>query len=124
MDKLDDIGFRGEAISIKSDQEPAIMALKTAIAARRVGVTTPIESPARESQCNGAVEQAVRRWRGQLRTLKMAYEDNINRKLPVSHPLMGWLALWAGEVFSSTRSRSLAGRPTRASRGIGSSTQS
>ena len=99
VDKLDDIGYRGVAISIKSDQEPAIVALKTAIAAKRVGATTPIESPVRESQCNGAVEQAVRRWRGQLRTLKLAYEDNMNTKLPVSHPLMGWLILWAGEVL-------------------------
>ncbi len=99
VDKLDDIGYRGVAISIKSDQEPAIMALKTAIAAKRVGATTPIESPVRESQCNGAVEQAVRRWRGQLQTLKLAYEDNMNTKLPVSHPLMGWLILWAGEVL-------------------------
>ena len=30
VDKLDDIGYRGVAISIKSDQEPAIVALKTA----------------------------------------------------------------------------------------------
>ena len=99
VEKLDDIGYRGVPISIKSDQEPAIMALKTAIAAKRVGVTTPIESPVRESQSNGAVEQAVRRWRGQVKTLKLAYEENMNTKLPVTHPLMGWLVLWAGEVL-------------------------
>ena len=99
VEKLDEIGYRGVPISIKSDQEPAILALKTAIAAKRVGVTTPIESPVRESQSNGAVEQAVRRWRGQLRTLKIAYEENMATKLPVTHPLMGWLVLWSGEVL-------------------------
>ena len=99
VEKLDEIGYRGVPLSIKSDQEPAIMALKTAIAAKRVGITTPIESPVRESQSNGAVEQAVRRWRGQLRTLRMAYEENMATKLPVTHPLMGWLVLWAGEVL-------------------------
>ena len=99
VDKLDEIGYRGVAITLKSDQEPAIIALKRAVAAKRSGVTTPIDSPARESQCNGAVEQAVRRWQGQLRTLKGHYEENMGSKLPVAHPLMGWLVLWAGEVL-------------------------
>ena len=97
--KMDDVGYRGEAITLKSDQEPAIMALKAAVAAKRVGATTPIDSPVRESQCNGAVEQAVRRWQGQLRTIKSHYEENVGAKLPVAHPIMGWLVLWAGEVL-------------------------
>ena len=99
VEKLDNIGYRGVPITIKSDQEPAILALKNAIAARRSGTTTPIDSPVRESQSNGAVEQAVRRWQGQMRTLKSAYEENMNAKLTVGHPLMGWLALWTGEVL-------------------------
>ena len=99
VEKLDNVGYRGEHVTVKSDQEPAIMALKTAVAAKRVGVTTPIDSPVRESQSNGAVEQAVRRWQGQLRTIKGHYEENMGIKLPVAHPLMGWLVLWAGEIL-------------------------
>ena len=49
-EKLDDIGYRGVAITIKSDQETTILVLKTAAAAKRSSVTTPFDSPARESQ--------------------------------------------------------------------------
>ena len=34
VDKLDEVGYRGEAITDKSDQGPAILALKTAVAAK------------------------------------------------------------------------------------------
>ena len=34
-----------------------MLALKKAIAAKRTGVTTSIDSPARESQCNGVLSK-------------------------------------------------------------------
>ena len=95
VEKLDNVGYRGQAITLKSDQEPATLTLKTAVAAKGVGTTTPIGSPVRESQCSGAVEQALRRWQGHLRTIRGHYEENMGVKLPVAHPLMGWLVLWA-----------------------------
>ena len=48
VEKLDNVGYRCEAITQKSDQEPAILALKIVVAAKRVGITTPIDSPVRE----------------------------------------------------------------------------
>ena len=83
VDKLVNVGDRSEAIMMKSDQEPAILALKTAVAAKRIRTTTPIDSPVRGSQCDGAVEQAVRRWQGQVRTIKSHFEENMGMKLPV-----------------------------------------
>ena len=53
VDKLDNVGYRGEAITTKSDQDPAIMAPKTAVAAKRIGPTTIIDSPVRDSKGNG-----------------------------------------------------------------------
>ena len=99
VEKLDSIEYRGQAITLKSDQEPAIKALKMAVAAKRVGSTTPVESPVRESKSNGAVERAIRVWQGQLRTTKNKFEDNTDEHIPVGHPLMGWLVLWAGGVL-------------------------
>ena len=99
VDKMDAIGYRGTPITLKTDQEPAITALKAAVAAKRIGVTTPIESPVRESQANGAAERAVRTWQGQLRTMKNHFEESISHKLAIDHPLMVWLVLWAGEVI-------------------------
>ena len=54
--QLDEAGYRGKDITIKTDQEESVMALNRAIAARREGVTTPIESKVRVSETNGRVE--------------------------------------------------------------------
>ena len=62
--KLDEAGYRGKDITINTDQEESVMALKRAIAARREGVTTPIESKVRVSETNGRVERAIPKWRG------------------------------------------------------------
>ena len=63
-------GCIGEKLTFKSDQEPSIVALKNAIAAATVGETVPIESPVRASKSNGMMENAVKIWQGQLRTIK------------------------------------------------------
>ena len=68
--KLDEAGYSGERVALKSDGEAAITALRNAIAVARVGVTPLIESPVRESKGSGAVESAVRVFAGQLRTFK------------------------------------------------------
>ena len=46
---LDVAGYSNSDITIKSGQEPAILALKAAIAANRSGKTAVIDSPVRES---------------------------------------------------------------------------
>ena len=105
VDRLDNVGYRGEAITIKSDQEPAILGLNIVVAAKRVGTSTFIDSPVRELQCNGAVERAVPRWQGQLRTIKNHHEENMGEKVPVAHPLMGRLALWSDKVLMKFKVR-------------------
>ena len=42
VSKLDFAGYRGQRVALKSEGEPAIVALKTAVAATRVG-TTPCD---------------------------------------------------------------------------------
>ena len=55
---------------MKSDKEPSILALQKAVSAERVGETVPIESPVRASKSNGRMENAVKVWQEQLRTVK------------------------------------------------------
>ena len=98
--KIEEAGYGGVPITIKTDQEPAIMALKRAVAIRRQAVTTPIESPVRESKSNGAVERAVRTWQSQFRTLRHQLEANLDAKLEMSHPLVEWLVIWAADLLS------------------------
>ena len=52
-------GHCGERVTLKSDGEVSIVALKNAISASRIGKTGLIESPVRESKANGAAEAAI-----------------------------------------------------------------
>ena len=55
VDKLEANGYAGGPVTIKSDQVPAMMKLKQAIAVRRKAETPLIGSPVRESQANGRI---------------------------------------------------------------------
>ena len=44
-----------------------------------------------ESQSNGAIERAIQSIEDQLRTLKLALESRIGKRIPMSHPVMTWL---------------------------------
>ena len=66
VDKLDASGYRGVSISLKSDNEPSILAFKNAVAIRRKTETSLLESPVRESKSYAHVERAVRTWRDQF----------------------------------------------------------
>ena len=113
--KLDEAGYRGQRISLKSDEEPAIMALKRAIAAERSGPSALIASPVRESKSNGAVEKAIQSWQGQFRVIKHHLEHKFGlhakgEKLPISHPILGWMVVWAAELLMKFKKRSSDGR--------------
>ena len=69
--KLEEAGYRGMPVTIKTDQEESIMALKRAVAGRRNSQTAMIESKVRVSKSNSDVERAIRKWRGQFRKLKI-----------------------------------------------------
>ena len=57
VSKLDASGYHGVDISLKSDNEPSILALKNAVAVKRSGGTSLLESPVRESKSNAHVER-------------------------------------------------------------------
>ena len=54
---IEEAGHRGESISIKTDQEEAIMAVKRAVIARREAPTIPLEPKARVSHPNPLIER-------------------------------------------------------------------
>ena len=57
VDKLEDSGYGGNGITVKSDQEESICELRRAIAAIRKGGTTPIHSPVRCLKSNCCIEK-------------------------------------------------------------------
>ena len=81
------------------------MALKSAIAANRTGMTAMIGSPVRESKANGAAEGAVRIWQGQFRTLRHDFERCLGKPLATDNVLFGWLVVWTSEILLKYRIR-------------------
>ena len=100
VSKLDASGYHGVDISLKSDNEPSIMALKDAVSIKRKGGTSLLESPVRESKSNAHVERAIRTWRDQFRTLRHYSERRFGKKIPRDSALMSWLVSWSSEVLN------------------------
>jgi hypothetical protein len=84
---LDQSGYQGQKLTMKTDQEPAILALKRAVSAERVGETVPIEAPVGASKSNGMMENAVKLWQEQLRTIKHDVESRFKKKIEVDSVL-------------------------------------
>ena len=66
---IDNLGYRDVAIQIKSDQEMAIVAVQEHIRLHRTGPTILTNNPVGESECNGRVRNAIRRFKEKTRTL-------------------------------------------------------
>ena len=60
----------------------------------------PINSPLEESECNGRVENTIRRIQEKTRALRHAVEQGIKEKLQDDAPIMVWLVRWSAESIS------------------------
>ena len=96
----DNSGFKNATIQLKSDQEPSIVQLQTAIQQQRDTPIIPVNSPVSESESNGRVENAVRRVQEKVRTLRSQVEGNIKQKIQDNAPIMAWLVRRAAELIS------------------------
>ena len=96
---LNNTGYENSRIQLKSDQEPSIVALQTAIQEFKTGVI-PINSPVGESESNGRVENAIRRVQEKVRVLRHQVEQNIKEPIDDNAPIMAWLIRWAAEFIS------------------------
>ena len=81
IERLEGVEHVGEKVAPKADQEPYLLVLKGAISINREGETCPIESPARESKANGAIDRSIRTWQGQMRALKSCFEARVGKRL-------------------------------------------
>ena len=74
---LDNNGMKDAKTQLKSDQEPAIVNVQTAIQELRPGMVIPTNSPVGESQSNGRVENAIKTIQEKTRTLRHQVEHGI-----------------------------------------------
>ena len=94
---LEDSGHVSE-LTLQSDQEESILALKGLIATVRTARTAMVESQVRVTRGNAKVERAVRTWREQFRKIKLHLETQTNKRIPLQHPMVPWLVEWAGNI--------------------------
>ena len=75
--------------------------LKQAIAVRRKAETPLIKLPVRESQANGPIERAIRKWQAQLRTMRHHLESRLGNQIDNGSAIMEWLIVWTADMLST-----------------------
>ena len=85
---------------MKSDVEPAIVAVREALARCHGGRVTPEQPPKGEHQANGLAEVTGRHVRDQVRVMKLHLQKRLGRKVPEDEPVMAWMIRWAGMAMS------------------------
>ena len=96
----DNSGMNEIRIILKSDQEPAMTSVQAAVQEIRPKEVMPVNSPVGESECNGRVENAIRRIQEKTRALRHALEHGIKEKTQEDAPIMAWLVRWSAELLS------------------------
>ena len=76
-DDIEEFGYGGAPVRIKSDQEPAIVDVQRAVIAKRGNAPTiPVNSPVGDSQSNGRVENAIKKVRNMVKTIFQVWSQD------------------------------------------------
>ena len=82
---------------MKGDQEAAIKAAMERVGAARPGVRTrPAHSPVGSSGSTGVVERAVQEVQGQVRTMRLAAEEQFRATFGEEHGVLAWMVEFSG----------------------------
>ncbi len=104
-------------VVLKSDQEPSIAELKTAIKRKFEGEAAMEESPVKDSRSNGMIEGAIREVQGMTRTLKDQIEHNTGMSIGSEHALIPWLIQHAGHLITCYKTQKDGRSPYQRLRG-------
>ena len=85
---IEELGRRD--ITLKTDGEPAMIAVQSKIQELRPGKTIPRNPPAYNPQSNGPCEKAVQDVTGHLRCLKIGLEARLKAAIPVDAEILKW----------------------------------
>ena len=100
LQDLSNNGMQNVKLHIKTDQEPSIVNVQTAMQELSLDHIIPLNSPVGESECNGRVENVIKRVQEKVRTLRHHVEYQIKAKIPDDAPIMSWLVTWSAELIS------------------------
>ena len=87
-------------IMLKTDGEPAILALRDTLARYHGGVVAPEVPPTGESQAHGSAEEHGKRMRGLVKACKDQIEARANVRLQSSGSIFMWIIRWAAMTYS------------------------
>jgi hypothetical protein len=88
---------------MKSDNEPAILALEEAVRRESDVEIVMEEVPVADHQANGLVENAIKNVQGQFRVIKDALESRQGRRIDGEHPVVPWMVMHAASVVNRSR---------------------
>ena len=90
-------------VHLKSDQEPAMLALQLRVQQARSSRTTLKNSPKGDHQANGRAEKAVQVFQNLARRMRLALEGHLGIRIPHRHPILMWLIEWVGGAHNRFR---------------------
>ena len=100
-DDIEEFGYGGALVRIKSDQEPAIVDVQRAVIAKRGSAPTiPVNSPVGDSQSNGRVENASKKVRNTVKTILSSLESTWSVRVARDHPVYPWVFEWAADLMT------------------------
>jgi hypothetical protein len=92
-------GVNGNIV-MKTDGEPAVVALREAVARYHGGVVTPEQPPPGESQAMGAEEESGKTMRGMVKVYKDQLEEKAKMQLEPTSVILLWMIRWAAMAYS------------------------
>ena len=98
LEDIDTTGFTD--IIFKTDNEPAIVAVRNEVKQNRSHKTVPENSIRGQSRSNGFIENANKFVAGKIRTLRSALHTNLNHVINRDHPIITWLVRYAATLIS------------------------
>jgi hypothetical protein len=99
VEGVHDLGHRG-AVVVKTDNEPALLALREAIMGQLHEGAIPVQPVPGESASNGAMENGVKLFKGVLRVHLAALEKKAGVLIPTDHPVIAWLVEHVADIMS------------------------
>ena len=100
-DDIEEFGYGGAPVRIKSDQEPAIVDVQRAVIAKRGNAPTiPVNSPVGYSQSNGRVENEIKKVRNMVKTILSSLESRWDVRVSRDHPVYPWVFEWAADLMT------------------------
>ena len=85
---------------LKTDGEPAIVAVQAEVQSRRKARTVPRNPPAYDPKSNGPIEKAVRDTAEHSRALKLGLEERLKGHVPIGAGIVEWILEHAAFLIS------------------------